>query len=114
MSVTLGFQPERLTVKLSAFGDFSAGLQCEDGNGTPTDWPDGSTIELRFYADDTSRDVGQVWPATITDDLATWHVVVADVIAQVLDADLDFARLFYASPSSPTLEWALGSVRDVK
>lgn len=111
MSISLGFSPDRLTVKLSRFGDFTAALIYDDGDpATPNVWPDGVVIELRFYATKTSTSVEASWPATIVDDSASWHILKA-ATAAVLDARNTQARLFYALDGTE-LEWAIGDVKD--
>jgi len=112
MSFTLGFQPERLTVKLPRFGDFVSALIHPDADG----WPVDTQIELRFYANDSTRTPAATWPATIVGQRAEWHITEAE-IAAVRDVDGDddeaAARLFYKVPGTE-LEWATGSTRDVK
>ncbi|HEY9415055.1 MAG TPA: hypothetical protein VIQ30_09880 [Pseudonocardia sp.] len=113
MSIDLGFSPDRLSVKLSRFGDFTSALIFDDGNpATPNEWPDGTVIELRFYSSETSTVVGASWPATIVDDRASWHVLKA-VTGALLDSGNTRARLFYALDGTE-LEWAIGSTKDVK
>lgn len=107
MSFTLGFQPERLTVKLPRFGDFVAALVAPTDDG----WPLGTEIELRFYANDDDEDADVTWPVTIVGQRAEWHVNEAAVHA-VRAAGLETARIFYSSPDTE-LEWAVGVTRDV-
>lgn len=112
MAIVLGFQPDRLSVKLSRFGDFTGALIYDDGNpNTPNEWPVGVVIELRFYATDTSSTVEATWPATIVGDRASWHILKA-ATAALLDAGNDKARLFY-SLAGTELEWAIGPTKDV-
>lgn len=114
MSFSLGFQPERLTVKLSRFGDFVSALIYDDGDpAVPNAWPVDANIELRFYTDTEVAIAGAAWPALIVGDRASWHIPAAGVAAEVLDTGLEQARLFYSDPET-TLEWALGPVKDVK
>lgn len=113
MAVTLGFQPERLTVKLSRFSDFVAALVYDDGDPmTVNEWPAGTVIELRFYATTSSTTAAASWSASITGDRAEWNVDLTDVATEVLDPGNDVARLFYDDGAGTVLEWALGSVKD--
>lgn len=114
MSVVLGFQPERLTVKLSRFGDFVAALIYDDGNPlTVNEWPAGAVITLRFYASATGTTPAVEWPATIVDDRADWHVDNLVVTSAVLDPDYDTVRLFYDDGAGTELEWAIGVTKDL-
>ena len=112
MAITLGFQPDRLQVKLSRFGDFTGALIYDDGDpDTPNEWPVGVIIELRFYATEKSTTVMASWPATIVDDRASWHVDKA-VTGQLLDDGNDKARLFYDDGAGTEFEWAVGATKD--
>lgn len=111
MAIVLGFQPERLTVKLSRFGDFTGGLRYDDGDPlTPNEWPDGAFIALRFYATETSETIEAEWEATKVADLASWHIDKTECKA-LLDAGNDKARLFYEL-DGVELEWAVGGTKD--
>lgn len=112
MSIVLGDGPDRLTVKLSRFGDFVAALVYDDNDPmTVNEWPSGVDIELRFYATETTTTAAATWPASITDDRAEWLVDKADVAADVLDDNNLTVRLFYIDGTTD-LEWAKGSVKD--
>lgn len=112
MSLVLGDGPDRLTVKLSRFGDFVAALIYDDQDpATPNEWPAGAVIELRFYATPTTLTAAATWPATITTDRAEWNVDKTLVASAVLDPGNTDVRLFYIA--GVELEWALGSVKDV-
>lgn len=112
MSIDLGFSPDRLSVKLSRFGDFTSALIFDDGNpATPNVWPDGTVIELRFYRTKTSEVTEASWPATIVGDRADWHIPKAQTKA-LLDSGAVQARLFY-SLDGTELEWAVGPPKDV-
>lgn len=114
MSITLGFSPERLTVKLSRFGDFVAALIYDDGDPlTVNEWPVGVSIELRFYSTADSEVAAVTWPATIVDDRADWHIDNADIDTDILDPSNVTARLFYDDGAGTELEWAIGVVKDV-
>jgi hypothetical protein len=114
MSISLGFQPDRLSVKLSRFGDFTGALIYDDGDpNTVNAWPAGVVIELRFYSTDTSTTVAASWPATIVGDRASWHIDKV-ATAALLDAGDDKARLFYDDGAGTELEWAVGTTKDVK
>lgn len=113
MSIVLGFQPERLGVKLSRFGDFVSALIYDDGNpATVNAWPLDAVIELRFYPDTTAVDPLVVWAADIDGDRASWHIPAVQVGTNVLDAGNLQARLFYSTDDS-MLEWAVGAAKDV-
>jgi hypothetical protein len=112
VAITLGDGPDRLTVRLSRFGDFVAALIYDDGDPlTVNAWPVGVDIELRFYATDTTTTAAATWTATITGDRAEWAVDKADVAADVLDDANTVVRLFYLDGATD-LEWAKGSVKD--
>lgn len=114
MSITLGFQPERLQVKLSRFSDYAAALIYDDGDPlTVNAWPTGTVIELRFYPNATDETPGATWAATIVDERADWFKDKTDVATDVLDDGNIHARLFYGDASGAELEWALGTVKDV-
>lgn len=114
MSVILGFQPERLVVKLSQFGDFTAALVYDDGDpSTVNEWPVGIAIALRFYPTDSATTPAVTWPATITGDRAEWHIDNAVVASAVINPGNDHARLFYTN-GSVELEWAVGAIQDVR
>lgn len=111
MSIILGDGPDRLTVKLSRFGDFAAALIYDDGDPlTANEWPVDVDIELRFYASRTDETTDVTWPATITGDRAEWHIPAADVDTDILDAGFLTVRLFYITPVA-TLQWAVGAVK---
>lgn len=113
MSISLGDSPDRLTVKLSRFGDFVAALIYDDGDPlTTNEWPAGIDIELRFYATATSTTAAATWAASITDDRAEWDKDKADVAADVLDDANLTARLFYIDGATDLL-WASGTVKEV-
>lgn len=114
MAIVLGFQPEKLTVRLTRFGDYVAALIYDDGDPlTVNAWPVGTVIQLRFYPTETTTMAGATWPATIVADRAEWHIDNAVVASAVLNPGNDFARLFYDDGAGTELEWALGSVKDV-
>lgn len=114
MSISLGFSPERLTVKLSRFGDFTAALIYDDGDSnTVNEWPVDAELEIRFYASATSPAAVVTWPADFYADRASWHIARADVASDVLDAHLKYARLVYVTPDVGELEWAIGQPKDV-
>jgi hypothetical protein len=111
VSIVLGFQPERLTVKLSRFSDFVSALEYDDGDpDTPNEWPPDAVLALRFYATETSTTVEAEWPATFAGALASWHQPKAQCAA-LLDDGHDQARLFY-SRGGVELEWAVGPTKD--
>lgn len=112
-SIILGDGPDRLTVRLSRFGDFVAALIYDDGDpATPNAWPAGAVVELRFYATDTTLTAAATWSATITGDRAEWNVDKAVVASAVLDPGNTTVRLFYIIGATE-LEWAKGAVKDV-
>lgn len=111
MSIVLGFKPDRLTVKLSRFGDFVGGLEYDDGDpDTPNEWPLDAVITLRFYATETSTTAEAEWPATFDGALASWYRPKSESAA-LLDGGHDKARLFY-SRGGVELEWAVGGTQD--
>lgn len=113
MSITLGDGPDRLTVRLSRFGDFVAALIYDDNDpATPNVWPAGAVIELRFYATDTAPAPAATWAATITGDRAEWNIDKAVVASAVLDPGNETVRLFYTDGPTELL-WAKGGVKDV-
>lgn len=112
MSITLGNGPDRLTVKMSRFGDFVAALIYDDNDPLTTNtWPAGVVIELRFYATDTATTAAATWPATITGDRADWLIDKAVTAADVLDDSNLTVRLFYIDGTTE-LEWYKGAVKD--
>lgn len=114
MSITLGDGPDKLTVKLSRFGDFVAALIYDDGDpATVNAWPAGVAIDVRFYATADTLAPAATWPAIIAGDRAEWHRDKLVVASEVLDLGLDTARLFYTSASGVELEWAKGVPKDV-
>lgn len=110
MGFALGFDPDELTVYVSRFGDFRALLRCDyrDPN-QPNEWPPGTRIDLRFYASDDARTAEAEWSAVIDGDTATWHVPVAQVVEDVIDARNLRARLIYNDDDlDGPLEWGIG------
>lgn len=113
MSITLGDGPDRLTVRLSRFGDFVAALIYDDNDpNTVNAWPAGAVVDLRFYATDTALTPATTWTATITGDRAEWNIDKAIVASAVLDPGNETARLFY-TVGLTELMWAKGAVKDV-
>lgn len=113
-SYSLGFQPDQITVLLSRFSDFTAALVYDDGNpGTNNVWPVGAVIELRFYPTPTGITPAVTWPATIVADRASWHIAASVVASAVIDAGNDHTRLVYTDSALGTLEWAVGTTRDL-
>lgn len=113
MSITLGDGPDRLTVRLSRFGDFVAALIYDDNDpATANAWPAGIVIELRFYTTDTTTTPAATWAATITADRAEWDKDKALIVSDVLDPGALTVRLFYIDGATD-LVWASGSVKEV-
>lgn len=113
MSIALGDGPDRLTVRLSRFGDFVAALIYDDNDpNTVNAWPAGATIDLRFYATETATTPAATWAATITGDRAEWNVDKAVVESGVLGPGNETARLFYTVGATELL-WARGAAKDV-
>lgn len=113
MSISLGDPPDRLTVRLSRFGDFAAALIYDDNDPATTNlWPAGVVIELRFYATEATLTPAATWAATITGDRAEWNIDKAVVASAVLDPGNETVRLFYTDGPTELL-WAKGGVKDV-
>ena len=83
--ITLGTQPEDLTVLIPKQGAFTAALVNDGGP-----WPAGAAIELRFGDDTTSV----TWAATITGAEAEWARTAAECAA-VLALPRAWAALLY-------------------
>jgi hypothetical protein len=114
VAIALGFDPEKLTVRLSRFGDFTAGLEYDDPDDPAAGWPAGAVLELRFYANDTATVAEASWPATVDGKLATWHKTLGDVTTDVLNPGNTTARLIYITTELGTLEWAVGQPEDTR
>ena len=100
MSISLGFDPLTIEVRLAPDSDFAAALIASDG------WPAGAQIELRFPLSGSIV----VWPAEIDGNTASWDVT-ADAVAALLGAGAQRVRLLYQDGSGgPALLWATGAV----
>lgn len=112
MSIVLGDGADRLTVKVSRFGDFVAALIYDDNDPlTANEWPAGTEIEVRFYASETAETEEITWAAVISADRAEFYKTLAQVKTDVINPSNLTARLFYTFPSGVTLEWASGVVK---
>lgn len=97
----IGFKPYSLNVLLvTADADFNATIRTSDG----TPFADGAEISLKF-----STDPATIWPATISEDTATWNVDKTDVAALVPGTSLA-AHILYSDPSGADLVWFSGKV----
>lgn len=104
--ITLGTDPERMTVHLSRDSDFDAVLESYTGS-TPTDYPAGTAVTLEV---DTSAGV-TTWTATVAGNTATFNVDEAAVNTLLDTAGPKEARLFYENGTDRSL-WAFGPVRE--
>lgn len=98
--ITLGWDPDQLTVLLAADTDFLAVLQSD------TAWPAGTAIALQLTTDQVPSPV--VWSATVSGTTATFDVPKATVNA-VLSGTLSTAKLTYTTPDIDVV-WAVGRV----
>lgn len=100
MTISLGFEPIPIEVRLARDSDFVAALVAEGG------WPAGARIDLVFTLDGSTT----TWPATIEGDTAAWQVPAAEV-ATLLASRARQARLHYQDDSGgATLLWGVGPV----
>lgn len=105
MAITLGAQPDTLTVHVSAGADFEATLVLLDDAGAEMDWPVGTNITLRFAKAAATE---TVWAATITGSEATFAEDKVSVDALIASKRAT-ARLFYVNGTDDIL-WASGKV----
>ena len=100
MTISLGFKPLPLEVRLARDSDFVCSLVAEAG------WPEGVEIELVFPHDGSTT----TWLATIDGDTASWKIPHAQVAA-LLAANARKVRLHYRDTAgSGDLLWGVGSV----
>ena len=100
MTISLGFKPLPIEVRLARDSDFVSALVADD------DWPDGTAIELVFPHDGSTT----TWPAVVAGDTARWDVPSSQVAA-LLAANARKVRLHYrATPAGADLLWGVGSV----
>lgn len=108
-TVTLGFKAGRLTVNLSWWGDFWDYLiRIDTETDVEINWPESTSIELRFYASKTAVEHAVSWPANIVDARATWYIPKSQVIEDVLEPGYSTARIIYFSPDGREIEWEVG------
>lgn len=105
MAISLGAEPDTLTVHLSPGADFDSTLVLLDDDGAETDWPVGTVITLRFAKTAATE---TVWTATIDGAEATFSVDKATVDT-LLAQNRKTARLYYVNGTDDLL-WASGSV----
>lgn len=104
--ITLGADPERMTVHLSRDSDFNAVLESYSGP-TPADYPVGTavTLEVETSAGTTT------WTATVAANTATFTVDEVAVNTLLDTTGPKEARLFYENGTDRRL-WAFGPVRE--
>lgn len=105
MSISLGAEPDTLTVHLSVGADFNSTLVLLDDAGAEVDWPVGTVITLRFAR---TTVVEETWTATITGAEATFDKDKA-VVDATIAANRRNVRLFYVNGAEDLL-WASGTV----
>ncbi|RZT87448.1 hypothetical protein EV383_4372 [Pseudonocardia sediminis] len=101
MTLSLGYQPQALTVYLSKDSWFTASVVNDDDL-----WPQGSSAELRLTSSGSNAPI--VWAAAVDGASFTWSVSPSQVNAAVA-AGMKQARLFYIRDGRPEL-WGKGSV----
>lgn len=101
--ITLGAQPEQITVLIPRTGRFATALVNDEG-----DWPAGDTIELRFDGDGGAP---ITWSATINGPEARWDRTAADCAA-VLALHRATAVLIYNAAGVEVL-WGRGKTTGV-
>ena len=104
MAIQLGWVPPSMEINLNRDGDFVAELISDLG-----DFAEGTTAALRFVIPGPTADI--VWPATVVGPVIRW-VVDKALVAAVLDAKPDLAKLDYATPDYE-LVWYRGIPHDL-
>ncbi|MCF7547616.1 hypothetical protein [Pseudonocardia sp. WMMC193] len=100
-TISLGFDPLPLEVRLAPDSDFVTAIVAEGG------WPPGAQLELQVRLRGANP---VVWAATLDGEAMTWNVPAAQVAA-VLAARPTQVRLHYREGADgPTLLWASGPV----
>ncbi|MGH3986340.1 MAG: DUF7264 domain-containing protein [Pseudonocardiaceae bacterium] len=102
MGITLGDDPDSLTVHLNRYGGFRTDLIRESGP-----WAEGTVIELHFRVTEHGDPV--IWPTTIDDDTAALRAT-PEQVSIVLDAGALRVWLMGTQPGSFPEVWAEGQV----
>lgn len=107
--LTLGADPDRMTVHLTRGADFRPKLESYAGD-TPTDYPAGTTIRLDVENDSGST-VLATWTATVTGNVAQFAVDKAAINTLLAQPGPKRARLYFVNGTDDDL-WAYGPVRE--
>lgn len=102
--ITLGARPQELVVELARGASFWTALVA------PDDWPEDTTVELRFTVPDDPTTPATVWTATVTGPRAEFDQTDT-AVNQVLDAGRTSARLVCVDGAGRVLLWGSGWVR---